>query len=82
MNRTCLVIKNLSSGYGEKPVLSDIDIKVDSGEIVTIIGPNGSGKTTLLRAVSRYQFVPGRQDDRPMAMRVQVPVHFRLQDAN
>ncbi len=53
MNRTCLAINNLSCGYGEKTVLSDIDIEIDSGEIVTIIGPNGSGKTTLLRAVSR-----------------------------
>ena len=36
---------------------------------------------TALKAVTRYRFVPGRQGDRPVAMRVQVPVHFRLQDA-
>ncbi len=36
---------------------------------------------TALRAVTRYRFVPGRQGNQPVAMRVQVPVHFRLQDA-
>ena len=36
---------------------------------------------TALKAVTRYRFVPGRQGDQPVSMRVQVPVHFRLQDA-
>mgnify|MGYP001812502993 FL=1 len=35
---------------------------------------------TALKAVTRYRFVPGRQGDRPISMRVQVPVHFRLRD--
>jgi iron complex transport system ATP-binding protein len=35
-----------------KPVLSDIDFRVEAGEIAMLLGPNGSGKTTLLKCVS------------------------------
>ncbi|MBU2567395.1 MAG: ABC transporter ATP-binding protein [Elusimicrobia bacterium] len=48
-----LEIKGLACGYDSKFFLRDINLKVNSGEFVGIIGPNGSGKTTLLRAVTR-----------------------------
>ncbi len=44
---------NLQVNYGEKLVLKNANIKVNNGEIITIIGPNGSGKTTLIKALSR-----------------------------
>jgi branched-chain amino acid transport system ATP-binding protein len=48
-----LEIADLSAGYGEVPVLSAIALRVEPGEIVTLVGSNGAGKTTLLRALSR-----------------------------
>lgn len=43
--------RSLSVRRGDVPVLEHIDLAVQAGEIVCIIGPNGSGKTTLLRAL-------------------------------
>jgi len=47
-----LRIENLSVAYGTRPVLHDISLSVQSGEILALIGPNGAGKSTLMRAVS------------------------------
>ena len=46
-----LQIEALSVRYGDETVLSHVDLSVEPGEIVTIVGPNGSGKTTLLRTI-------------------------------
>ena len=47
-----LDIKNLSCKYGQIIALSDINLEIYKGEIVSLIGANGAGKTTLLRAIS------------------------------
>lgn len=44
-------VRNLSVQIGKTPILTNINIQVQRGEIVTIIGPNGSGKSTLLRTI-------------------------------
>jgi branched-chain amino acid transport system ATP-binding protein len=49
-----LKIEKLSSGYGELPVLHDVDLEVGRGEIVSVLGANGAGKTTLLLTVSGH----------------------------
>ena len=46
-----LEIQGLNVSFGAETVLSHVDLVVNPGEIVTIVGPNGSGKTTLLRAI-------------------------------
>jgi tungstate transport system ATP-binding protein len=44
--------EELSLGYGEEVVIDDLSLSVDSGEVLTVIGPSGVGKTTLLRLLS------------------------------
>ncbi|MFI8482287.1 amino acid ABC transporter ATP-binding protein [Pseudomonas sp. NPDC078700] len=45
-------IKNLHKSFGNMKVLEGIDLNVDSGEVVCLIGPSGSGKSTLLRCIN------------------------------
>ncbi|MEN6348241.1 MAG: ABC transporter ATP-binding protein [Syntrophomonas sp.] len=46
-----LEVNNISFGYNQKDIISDISFKVDKGEIFFLLGPNGCGKTTLLDCV-------------------------------
>ena len=47
-----LAVKGIEAGYGAIQVLKGIDLEVEKGEIVTLIGANGAGKTTLLSVIS------------------------------
>jgi branched-chain amino acid transport system ATP-binding protein len=47
-----LEVDDLAAGYGRVPVVSNIQLRVGRGEIVSIIGPNGAGKSTLLKALT------------------------------
>jgi branched-chain amino acid transport system ATP-binding protein len=47
-----LVVANLSAGYGDVPVLTDVSMSAEAGAITAVIGSNGAGKTTLLRSLS------------------------------
>lgn len=44
-----LTIRNLSKSFGDLQVLKDINLEVEKGEVIVIIGPSGSGKSTMLR---------------------------------
>ena len=47
-----LVAESLVAGYGRRPVIDGVDLRIRAGETVALIGRNGSGKTTLLRALA------------------------------
>ena len=47
-----LKIEGLHSGYGNIPILSDINLQMDEHEVVAVIGPNGAGKSTLLKTIA------------------------------
>lgn len=54
-----LELKNVSKTFGKLAALEDINLRVEKGEILGIVGPNGSGKTTLINVISGY-FRPTR----------------------
>ena len=49
---SALEISDLQGGYGLVKVLHGVDLRVDEGQVVAVLGANGAGKTTLLRAIS------------------------------
>ena len=51
MSQAVIEIKNLTIGYGERHVVSDVNASIHEGEIVGIIGRNGAGKSTLLKTI-------------------------------
>jgi glutamate transport system ATP-binding protein len=57
---TALVsVKGVNKHYGQLHVLKDIDLDVNRGEVVVVIGPSGSGKSTLCRAINRLETIEG-----------------------
>lgn len=45
-------LKNIQKSFKGRKVLNDINLKIEDGEILAIVGPSGAGKTTLLRALT------------------------------
>jgi branched-chain amino acid transport system ATP-binding protein len=48
---TLLELKKVGSGYGRLPVLFDIDLTIEQGQMVSVLGANGAGKSTLLKTI-------------------------------
>jgi len=49
-----LELKGITKFFGKLAALEDIDLNVENGEVLGIVGPNGSGKTTLINIISGY----------------------------
>lgn len=46
-------------GYGEEPLMKDLNVEVKSGQMVAVVGPTGAGKTTLINLLLRFYDVNG-----------------------
>jgi glutamine transport system ATP-binding protein len=51
--------KNVTKNFGRVEVLRGIDLQVNSGEVVVVIGPSGSGKSTFLRCINALETISG-----------------------
>ena len=64
-----VVVESVQKHYGEFHALKDINLTVDKGEVVVIIGPSGSGKSTLCRTINRLETITSgsiRIDGKPL----------------
>jgi ATP-binding cassette, subfamily F, member 3 len=51
-HREVLMLEHVAKGYGGRPVLSDLGLRLERGERLALVGPNGAGKSTLLRLLA------------------------------
>ena len=52
-------LSKISKSYDSSPVLQDIDLRIDDGELVVLVGPSGCGKSTLLRMICGLEDITG-----------------------
>jgi branched-chain amino acid transport system ATP-binding protein len=62
-----LIVRDLSAGYQEVPVVRELNLEVRPGEVVALLGPNGAGKTTTLETIAGL--------NRPIAGTVEVSAY-------
>ncbi|WYP25963.1 amino acid ABC transporter ATP-binding protein [Alkalihalobacillus sp. FSL W8-0930] len=53
--------KNVNKYYGDFHVLKDVNIEIEKGEVVVVLGPSGSGKSTMLRCINRLELITDGQ---------------------
>jgi glutamate transport system ATP-binding protein len=64
-----LQMEQVNKHFGDLHVLQDIDLGVEAGEVVVVVGPSGSGKSTLCRTINRLETIDGgtiRLEGRPL----------------
>lgn len=76
MSDTLIEARGLSAGYGKMAVVRDIDLKVDAGEVVALIGANGAGKTTTLLTLAG-ELSPLEGEVHFRGERTTAPMHVR-----
>jgi glutamate transport system ATP-binding protein len=54
-----VVLKDVNKYFADLHVLRDINLEIDKGEVIVVIGPSGSGKSTLCRAINRLEPIQG-----------------------
>ncbi len=73
---TLIEAKGLSAGYGRMAVVRDVDLRVDEGEVVALIGANGAGKTTTLLTLAG-ELAPLAGEVHFLGERTRAPMHVR-----
>ena len=56
-NQPLIELRHVDKHYGDLHVLNDINLSVDRGEVVVVIGPSGSGKSTMCRTINRLEII-------------------------
>ena len=56
-NQPLIELRHVGKHYGDLHVLNDINLSVDRGEVVVVIGPSGSGKSTMCRTINRLETI-------------------------
>ena len=56
-NQPLIELKHVDKHYGDLHALNDINLSVDRGEVVVVIGPSGSGKSTMCRTINRLETI-------------------------
>ncbi len=72
--RPLVVLEKVNKWFGDLHVLCDVDLQVDRGEVLVVVGPSGSGKSTLCRCINRLEPV---QSGRVMIDGVELPEEGR-----
>jgi branched-chain amino acid transport system ATP-binding protein len=79
MTDTLIEARGLSAGYGKMAVVRDVDVRVDAGEVVALIGANGVGKTTTLLALAG-ELTPLEGEVRFLGKPTTSPMHVRCRN--
>jgi branched-chain amino acid transport system ATP-binding protein len=76
---TLIEARGLSAGYGKMAVVREVDLRVDAGEVVALIGPNGAGRTTTLLTLAG-ELPPLEGETRFLGEVSRAPMHARCRN--
>lgn len=68
-------LRHVDKHYGDLHVLNDINLSVDRGEVVVVIGPSGSGKSTMCRTINRLETIDSGEiliDGKPLPQEARI----------
>ena len=72
LQRASITFRDVAKRYGDHQVLNAINLQVEPGEVVAILGPSGSGKSTLIRLINQLESLSGGEiliDGKPQTIR-------------